>query len=194
MPGLRHLGRNLALDVAAFIEARGVGAHVLGALEAGRMLEEHVRIFVRDFQRRVHEAERGGEDQLVAGAGQLLDRAFGVGALGNILEESGLDLAGKRLFHRLAADVMLVAPAKVADRPDIDEADFQFFGGEGRPECSDGDREDRRHSDDVPFLHDFTPGWKDGRMVTVPIFSHPHVRGARNAPAGHSTVRYKHHT
>ena len=192
--GLRHLGRDLALDVAAFIEAGGVGAHVLGALEAGGVLEEHVRIFVRHLQRRVHEAERGGEDELVAGAGELLDRALGVGALGDVLEEGRLDLVAERLLHRLASDVMLVAPAKVADRPDIDEADFQLIGGVSAAERSGGDREDRRHSDDVPFLHDLHSGLERRAFFISVHFSVPLRAKRPNAPAGHSPIRHEHHT
>src|SRR5580692_134126 len=175
---LRDLGCDLALDVAPFIEAGGIGAHILRALEAGGVFEEHVRVFVRHLYRRVHEAERGGEDELVAGPCQLLDRAFGVGALGNVLEISGLDLAGERLFHGLAADVVLVTPAEIADRSRIDETDFQLFGSIGTAERRGRDRQDRGHGDDVPFLHDFTPGWKDGAYSP---FEFPHVRSARRA-------------
>ena len=39
-PGLRHLRRDLALDVAAFVEAGRVGAHIRCALEAGAVFEE----------------------------------------------------------------------------------------------------------------------------------------------------------
>ena len=86
-------------------------------------------IFLGDLQRRVHEAERGGEDQLVAGARELLDRALGVGAFADVLEIGGLDLVAERLHHRLAAEVMLIGPAEIADRAEIDEADFELVGG-----------------------------------------------------------------
>ena len=133
--GLRHLGGDLALDVAALIEAGRIGAHVLGALEAGGVLEIHVRVFVRHLQRRLHEAERGGEDQLVAGAGELLDRALGIGTFGDVLEIGGLDLVAERLYHGLAAEFVLVGPAEIADRADIDEADLQLVGGARRRMC-----------------------------------------------------------
>ena len=100
--GLRHLGRDLALDVAALVQARRIGRHVLVALVAGGVLEMHVRIFLRDLQRRVHVAERGREDQLVAGAHQLLDGALGVGTFGDVLEIGGLDLVAELLHERLA--------------------------------------------------------------------------------------------
>ena len=76
----------------------------------------------------------------MAGAGQLLDRALGVGALGDILEKGRLDLVAQRLLHRLAAEVVLVAPAEVADRPDIDEADLQLIRRVS-VECYGGDRQ-----------------------------------------------------
>ena len=124
----------MALDVAAFVEAAGIGAHVLGALEAGGVLEIHVRdISWRHLQRRVHVAERGGEDQLVAGARELLDRALGVGAFADVLEIGGLDLVAERLRQGLAADFMLVGPAEIADRAEIDEADFELVGGRSAP-------------------------------------------------------------
>ena len=51
------------------------------------MLEKQVRIFVGDLHGRIHEAERGGEDQLVPAAGELLDGTFGIRAFADILQE-----------------------------------------------------------------------------------------------------------
>jgi hypothetical protein len=87
--------------------------------------------------------------------------AFGVGALGDVLKIGRLDLIAERLFHRLAADIVLITPAEIADRPDVDESDFQLVGGIGAAERCSGKSEDRGHNDDVPFLHDVTPGWQD---------------------------------
>ncbi|MGY4350003.1 hypothetical protein ACVWXM_006496 [Bradyrhizobium sp. GM7.3] len=94
----------------------------------------HVRVFLRDLQRRIHVAERGGEDQLVAGADELLDRAFGVGALRHVFEKGGLDLVAELLHQRLACQLMLIGPAEVTDRAEIDKSDFQLVGGGG---CTD---------------------------------------------------------
>ena len=127
--GLRHLAGDDALDVAALVEPAGIGRHVLVALVAGGVLEMHVGIFLRDLQRRVHVAERGGEDQLVAGAHQLLDRALGVRAFADVFEIGGLDLVAEFLDQRLAREFMLVGPAEIADRAEIDEADFELVGG-----------------------------------------------------------------
>ena len=78
-----------------------------------------------------HEAEGGGEDQLASGACQPLDRTLGIGPFGHVLDIGGLDLVAERLVDRLAGDVMLVGPAEIADRPDIDEADLEPVRGLG---------------------------------------------------------------
>ncbi len=94
----------------------------------------HVRIFLGDLQRRVHVAERRREDQLVAGADQLLDRALGVGTFRHVFEIGGLDLVAEFLHQRLAGELMLIGPAEIADRAEVNEADFQLVGGGG---CTD---------------------------------------------------------
>ena len=124
--GLRHLAGDHALDVTAFVEPAVIDRHVLVFLEAGGVLEMHVRIFLGDLQRRVHVAERGGEDQLVAGAHELLDGALGVGTLRHVFEIGGLDLVAELLDHRLPRDLVLVGPAEIADRAEVDEPDLQF--------------------------------------------------------------------
>ena len=54
-----------------------------------------------------------------------------IGALGigfrHALHEGRLDLVAEGFLDRLAALVVLVAPAVVADRADIDEADFELL-------------------------------------------------------------------
>ncbi|MHC2703024.1 hypothetical protein ACVMHZ_006187 [Bradyrhizobium liaoningense] len=92
------------------------------------------RVFLGDLQRRVHVAEGRGENQLVAGADQLLDRALGVGAFGHVFEVGGLDLVAQFLHQRLTTEVVLIGPAEVSDRTHIDEADLQLVGGGG---CTD---------------------------------------------------------
>ena len=126
------------------MEFGGVGGHVVGTLVARRMFELDARKLLGDAQGRLHVAEGGREDQLVAGAGELLDGAVAVG-LGHILEEGGLHLVLERLFHGDAALIMLIGIAEVADRADIDEADLELFGGEGGAgahECGCGEQRD----------------------------------------------------
>ena len=158
---LRHLAGDHALDVAAFVEAAGIGAHVGRALEAGGMLEHDLGKLLRDFERRVHVAERGGEDQLVAGARQLRDRALGIRALADVLEIGGLDLVAQRLHHLLAADFVPVGPAKIADRPQVDKSDLQFIGG-GRAVACRGDRQSGDRGGHQKFSHGFDSGLTDG--------------------------------
>ena len=122
--GLGHLAGDQADDVAALVEAGVVGGDVGRLLEAGGVLELHVGIARRHLDGRVHEPERGGEDEAAAGRGQLVDDALGVRPLGDVLDEVGLDLVAELLLDRLQPLVVLVAPAVVADRPDVDEADL----------------------------------------------------------------------
>ena len=124
---LRHLRSDLALDVAAFIEAAVVGRKIRCGLVAGGMLELHVRELRGDLDRRVHEAEGRGEDQAAAGAGQALDGALGIRAFRNVFEELRLDLVAERLFEFEAADVMRLRPAAIGLGTDIDEADLCLF-------------------------------------------------------------------
>ena len=84
---LRHLGGDLADHIAAFMELGIVGRDVVGGLEAGRMLELHIGKFLGDLQRRLHEAEGGGEDDGAAVARQTLDGALGIG-FGDILDDT----------------------------------------------------------------------------------------------------------
>ncbi|MGY4462318.1 hypothetical protein ACVWYI_006278 [Bradyrhizobium sp. LB13.1] len=141
--GLRHFGRDQALDVAALVPFGRVGRHVRIALVAGRVLEMHVRVFLRDLQRRIHIAERRREDQLVAGADELLDGPLGVGTFRHVFQIGGLNLVAELLHQRLACQLMLIGPAEVSDRTQIDEADLQLVGGGG---CADASGEQKRGS------------------------------------------------
>ncbi len=137
---LRRLGGDLSLDVAALIEARRISRDVLVTLVASVVLEEDVGIFLRHLDGRIHVAERGGEDQLVSGARKLLDRAFRIGPLVDVLEIGGLDLVPEVLHQRLPPELMLVGPSEVADRPEIDEADLQLpLSGRVEDTCSGRD-------------------------------------------------------
>ena len=62
------------------------------------------------------------------GAVELLDGALGIG-LRHALHMGRLDLVAVRLLDRLAALVVLIAPAMVADRAHIDEADLELLLG-----------------------------------------------------------------
>ena len=125
---LRHLAGDDALYIAAFIEPDVAGGHVRRPLVAGQMDEFHVREFLRDLQRRVHVAEGGGEDHLVALARQLADDAGRIRPLGNVLDEGRLDLVTKMLFNVLTADLVGIGPAMVTRIGQIDEPDLDRVG------------------------------------------------------------------
>jgi hypothetical protein len=61
----------------------------------------------------------------VTGLRHLPDHALGVGAFRDALDKGGLDLVAEMLFDRLAALIVLIGPAMVADRADIHEADLE---------------------------------------------------------------------
>ena len=126
---LGHLAGDHAVEVAALVEARVVGREVLRRLVAGGVQEGDLGELAGDALDVVHVAEAGGEHDLAAAGGELADHALGVGALGDVLDVARLDLAAERLFHLLAALVVLVGPAGVADRADVDEADLRGVGG-----------------------------------------------------------------
>src|SRR5262245_47607356 len=94
----------------------------------------------------------------MAGTDQLLDGAFGVGAFGDVLDIGGVDLFAERFLKGLTAEVVLVSPAEIADRTEIDKADLELFRGMGLPEGCARERKDRGDSDGAPFLHDLAPG------------------------------------
>ena len=56
---------------------------------------------------------------------EVAHHALGVGAFGHGLDDGGLHLRAERLLHRAAAQVVLVGPAGLADRADVDEADLE---------------------------------------------------------------------
>ena len=123
--GLGHAAREHAEQVGALVETRLVGDHVRTGLVAGRMLEADFREQPRDFQRRFHVAERGRENDGVALGRELADHALGVRALRYALHVGGLDLRPEGLLERERPEVMLVRPAAVRNRADVDEGDAE---------------------------------------------------------------------
>ena len=137
-PALRHPRRDLADDVASLVEARRIRGHVVGPLVARGVLELHVREVPGHLDGRLHVAERGGEDDSGPLADEAGDRAFGVGAFGHVLDVDGLDPVAERFLDREPPLIVLVGPAVVADRADVDESDHQLVGaGDG----GDGERQ-----------------------------------------------------
>src|SRR3546814_4337556 len=87
------------------------------------MREVDVGGLLGDAHRGVHEADEGGEDQLVARGRELADDAVGIRPLVDALDIGGLHLVAEVILDGAAGDVVAVRPAEVADRADVDVAD-----------------------------------------------------------------------
>jgi hypothetical protein len=94
----------------------------------------------RDFDRRVHVAERRREDEPVTGGRELADHAFRIGAFRHVFDELGRHFGAERFFHFLAPLVVLIRPSCITDRAHIDEADLERFL---RKYCSAGGNTER---------------------------------------------------
>ena len=129
--GLGHHAGDRPLDRAALVEARVVGAEIVGVLVAGAMLEHHVRELLSHLDALVHIAVGGSEDQLVPLLRQILQDRRGARVFLDVLDIVGDDLPLEGLDHRLAALLVRPGPAVVADRPEVNVADLERFGGEG---------------------------------------------------------------
>ena len=129
--GLRHPARRDARQVAALVVTRVGGRDIGCGLVAGDRLELDVGKVFGDLQRRLHVAEARREDELVALSRQVANYAFGIGAFGHVLDVGCLDLAAQRNFHCLTALVVLMDPAGVRQRCDVDEGDLQRIARRG---------------------------------------------------------------
>ena len=100
-------------------------------LVAGGVLELHVGEALRHLDGRVHESERGREDEAGSLAGKPRDGPLRVRALRDALDVHGLDPVADAPPRWLAGpDVVLVGPTVVPDRSDVDEADLELVGAE----------------------------------------------------------------
>ena len=140
--GFGHFRCEEAADITTFIGARQVGAEVLVLLVTGGVFEGDFGELLSHFQRWVHVAEGGGEDQIKAALGHVADHAFGVCAFWHVLHIAGFDFIAEFLDQLLATLLVLVGPAVVANRADIDETNLQRIGGgraQGGAETKGGD-------------------------------------------------------
>ncbi len=114
------------------MEARFVRGDVRRNLVTGVVFEMRFGKELRHLQRGLHIPERGGEDELIACGGELADDTLGVRGRGHVLDESGFHLGAEGLLDFLASQIVLVRPAGVAHRIDVDERHFQrLVRGEG---------------------------------------------------------------
>ena len=116
------------MDVTSFIEADIIGADICGTLVASRVLEEHLGKALCNFQGGIHVAERGRKDEIVALVREFRDNPLGVGAFGNVLDIARLDLVPEMRHEFLASDLVLVGPAEITHRPEINEPDLRHGG------------------------------------------------------------------
>ncbi len=197
---LGHLAGDDAGEIASFVEARVVDADVDIGFVAGRVLEVGLGKLLGDLEGRIHVAERGREDELVAALRQFADHALGVSTLGHTLDVLGHDLAAERLLHLLATGVVLKRPARVADRAHVHEAHLERHvsgNRQSRPRHEPGDEHNERclqraacpaleHRRHLPLLelnrHGLT--WRDGRKDILPeAATPPDDRACRAMPA-----------
>ena len=113
-PG-RHAGEVVRLLTGAVVDP-----HVVGRGDAGRPFERHVGVLRGRRLHRLAEAERGGEDDLVAVGDEVVDHLRDLGAFGHVLLVGRLDRVAHLLLDVLAAVVVGGRPAAVVDRPDVD--------------------------------------------------------------------------
>ncbi len=125
---LGHFTGDHTSNITAFIETCGIGRQVVGTLVTGCMFEFDIRELLGNFFGRVHETERGGEDQVVAGLGHLTDHAFSIGTFRHAFDIAGRCTVAEFSFNGLTANVMTIRPAMVTNRADIDKTGLNVFG------------------------------------------------------------------
>ena len=127
--GLRHLARDHAKHVRAFVGADVVDAEILVGLVAGGMHEDSIGERLGDLVLLVHIAERRAEDHLVALLRELAEDALGVGGFRNVLDVRGLDLGAELLFDVEPPLIVRIGPAVIANRAQVDESNLERFFG-----------------------------------------------------------------
>ena len=133
--GLGHGTRHDAGQISTFKGLGVVHGCVVGRLVAGGVLELHILDVSGDLLHKVLIAEAGGEDQLVALTDHVAHHALGVCRLWHALDHGSLDLVAELLLDGLAAQLVLVGPAAVADGAHIHEADLELVGSRSSRRC-----------------------------------------------------------
>ncbi len=122
---LRHLARQHAQQVRAFMEPGFVRGDVRRDLVTGVVLEVGFGKELRDLERGLHVAERRREDELIAGGGELTDDALRVRGRRDVLDEGGFHLGAEGFLDLPAPEIVLIGPARIAHRIDVDERHLQ---------------------------------------------------------------------
>ncbi len=115
-------------QVPALVASPVVDTDVLRRLIAGAVLEQDIGILLGHRHYRVHIAEGGGEDHVVALFGVIADDALRVWSFRDILAVGRLDVI-QIIVEFLAPLVVGVAPAQIAHRTDINEGHLQVLLG-----------------------------------------------------------------
>ena len=114
------------MDRAAFVETSRVNGHVVSLLVASCVFEFHVREVRGDVDGRVHEAERGGKDDVRTAESHLRDSALCVRAFWDVLLVNEVYRVAEVVNHFHSGVVVVLCPAAVIDRADVDKANFGF--------------------------------------------------------------------
>jgi len=120
--GFGHFARDMTDDCAPLVKAGRIGRNVVRTFVACCVLKLHIREFLGDVDGRVHIAKGGREDHLVTRKRHLGHHALSISPFRHTFNEGCFYLIAIGFNDRLAAFVMLVGPAEITDRADIDEA------------------------------------------------------------------------
>ena len=147
---------------ACLVVARVVGGQVRRRFVAAGMQELDLGKLRRHPQRRLQIAKAGGHDQAAAITRQIAHHALAVCPFGHGFDIAALDLPAQRLVHRLAAQFMLVGPARLANRADVDETGLERVRGVRQRRKSQKKQPRRKEPPEV-FEHGCPrhgPGWR----------------------------------
>jgi hypothetical protein len=120
------------------------------------VLEARLRELGGDAQRRLEVAEARGEDEprpLLSD--EVAHDALGVRPFRDAFDRDRLDARAERALELAPAELVLVRPAGLADRRDVDEADDErrrLGGDSGKVRCGErraGDEQRARAADEV---------------------------------------------
>jgi len=151
--GLGHLAGDDAVQIAALIEPRIVGAEVLALLVARGMEEGDVGEGRRHLGGLVHVAEGCGEHDPGAILGQLANDALGIGTFGHIFDELGGHLALERRLHLFAALVVLEGPARIPHGADVDKTNLGGRICRQKRRGREQGRTAQDGQDEIPVVH-----------------------------------------
>ncbi len=126
--GVAHGTGSHAGQVARLVGPGLIVTDVARGLVTGGVFVLHLGKAPRDFQGRVHVAERGGENQIVATGGHVADHPLGIGPFGDAFDVGSFDFVSELFGHNFSRPVVHVGPARIANGTDVDKTDLERFG------------------------------------------------------------------